>query len=497
VRTFCVAIAVVSAGLTAHAQAPSTFGSATPAGAAVERAATGPSQASSNEKKQKKQKKKTSDVIAPDEPVEPDQRVAEVAEDRPRHFVWKQHPSIRYGKVFRLDFQAKLQEDAHTSYPGAKGVACPDTALPSTCLWELHRNRVGIEGYFFRRIEYEVERELTEQELTERELLAGYTPKSLWKNVDVNVSYIDNVQVQLGRFKIPFSLDELTGDSHNDFAYRSLGANNLAPSRDTGVMLHGRFFKRGLGYATGVFRHDGDNSRSKKIQGGGQTWAGRLTGMPLRRLNPAAFGGLEVGTAVAISSVSDDSFRPNGLRGRTLFNQDTFYEPVYVNGDRLRWEADVDWTIGPASMRSEFIRVTDQRRKQGLGDQDLADARARSWYVSGTWILTGEGKSRPVKAANEFMRSGFGALEAAARYERLWFDSVASDDSSTGFRSPRADSIFPRGEKALTLGLNWTVNRWSKLQFNVIRERVEDPESNPVPNGGSSWSRVLRFQFVL
>jgi phosphate-selective porin len=496
VRTFCVAIAVVSAGLAAHAQAPSTFSSAKPAGAAVERAATGPSQTSSNEQKQNE---KTTEVIAPDEPVDPDQRAADIADDerRPPHFVWKQHPSIRYGKAFRLDFQAKLQEDAHGSYAGAKGVACANTALPSTCLWELHRNRVGVEGYFFKHIEFEAERELTEQELTEKELLAGYTPKSLWKNVDVNVSYINNLQVQVGRFKIPFSLDELTGDSHNDFAYRSLGANNLAPARDTGVMAHGRFFKRGMNYWTGMFRHDGDNARSKKIRGGGETFAARVTGTPLRRLNKAAFGSLELGTAVAISAVSDDSFRPNGLRGRTLFNQDTFFEPVYVNGRRHRWEGDLDWTIGPASARSEFTWATDQRLKQGLGDADLPDARSRSWYVAGTWIVTGERKKRPVKAANEMLRGGFGAVEAAVRYERLWFDSVGAADSSTGFRSPRAETIFQRGEKALTLGVNWTLNRWTKLQFNAIREQVEDPETNPVANGGASWSRVLRFQFVL
>jgi phosphate-selective porin len=95
------------------------------------------------------------------------------------------------------------------------------------------------------------------------------------------------------------------------------------------------------------------------------------------------------------------------------------------------------------------------------------------------------------------MRGGFGALEAAGRYERLWFDSVGAGGSTTGFRNPRADSIFQRGAKALTFGVNWTVNRWTKLQFNVIRERVEDPETNPVPNGGASWSRLVRFQIVL
>ena len=65
------------------------------------------------------------------------------------------------------------------------------------------------------------------------------------------------------------------------------------------------------------------------------------------------------------------------------------------------------------------------------------------------------------------------------------------------FRNPRAETIFPSGDRALTLGVNWTLNRFVKIQVNGIREHVEDPERNPVPNGAAFWSRVIRFQFVL
>lgn len=417
--------------------------------------------------------------------------------DRGFHFIWKEHPSIRHGSMFRLDVKATLQEDAHGSYAGANGLNCANTPLPTTCVWELQRNRVGIEGYVFERIEYEVEVELSEQELTERESLAGYTRKSQWKDVNVNVSYINNAQIQIGRFKIPFGLDELTGDSRNDFPYRSLGADYLAPSRDSGVMVHGRFLKRGLNYWTGVFRHDGDNARSKKIRGGNETFAARVSGTPLRPLSTAVFGGMEFGAAFAVSAVSDDSFTPNGLRGRTVLTHDTFYEPVYVNGHRRRWETDVDWTIGPASARSELTWVTDDRLQQGLGDEDLPVARARSWYVSGTWILTGEPKTRPVKAANEFLNGGVGAVEVTGRYERLWFDSVGSAGADVASRHPRAEQIVPSGDKALTVGINWTLNRWIRVQVSGIREQVEDPDRNPIAHGGAFWSRVVRFQFEL
>ena len=432
--------------------------------------------------KAKKKKAATEEEVSPDEPVDP----AADAGGRGWKFSWKQHPSVRYGNWFRLDGEAKMQEDGHSAYGPVSGL---DT-------WEFHRNRFGIKGYVTKHIEYEIEHEFTEHELTEKDIEAGITPKSRWKDVNLNLTYVKNAQVQIGKFKVPFGLDQLTGVTHNDFIYRSLGANYLAPGRDVGAQVHGSFWKHGLEYATGVFAHDGDNSKSKKIEGGGTTFATRVNGTPFRRLASSSIGAIEVGSAFAISALSDDSFRPNGLRGRTIMTQDTFYDSVYVKGHRRRGEADVDWTSGPASVRAEYTWVSDDRLQQGIGDQNLVDARARSWYVSGTWVLTGEDKRRPLKAARPFAQGGIGAIELAIRYERMSFDSSPADQGEP-LRNPRADTIFPSGDRALTLGLNWTLNRFTKIQVNGIREHVEDPQRNPVPNTDAFWSRVIRFQFVL
>jgi phosphate-selective porin OprO/OprP len=418
---------------------------------------------------------------APDEPLD----VNAPDPGRGVRFTWRQHPSLRVGSVFRADFQVKLQEDGRRSYDGARGLDP----------WELHRSRVGIQGHLFKRIEYEVERELNEKELSDKDIELGITPTSLWKDVFVNLAYVDNAQIQIGKFKIPFGLDQLTGVSQNDFAYRSLGAIYLAPARDIGGMVRGRFFRRGLSYWAGVFRHDGDNARSKRIQGGDRTFAGRVSATPFRPLTASPLAAMEIGTAFTVSKLTDDSFRPNGLRGRTVMTQDTFYEPVYVKGQRRRWEADVDWAAGPASARLEYTRVIDDRLQQSIGNTNLTDARARSWYVSGAWVLTGENKVRPLKAAAPFAQGGIGAIELAARYERLWFDSVGG--SGPPFRNSRAETIFGTGERVLTVGVNWTLNRFARIQVNAMREHVEDGQRSPVPNGAAFWSRIIRFQFVL
>jgi phosphate-selective porin OprO/OprP len=427
-------------------------------------------------------------TAAPDEPLDSDTEANPPAPKSAPQFVWKQHPSIRFGKTLRLDFEAKFQNDARSSYDGAETNADLST-------WELHRSRIGVLGTAFKHVDFEIERELQEKELSEKDILLGLTPAPQWKDVYVSVDYLKNVQIQGGKFKVPFGLDTTTGVTHNDFVYRSLGSIYLTPSRDVGLMAHGRFFKHGLNYWTGVFRHDGDNARSKKIQGGDGTFAARVTGLPLRRVSPEWLDGFALGTSFAVSKVSDDSFRPNGLRGRTVVTQDTFYEPVYVKGRRIRWAADLDWTIRAGSMRAEYTHVRDQRLSQGFGDEALPDGRYRAWYVSGTWLLTGEPKTRPVKAAEDFLQGGWGAVELAARMERAWFDSV--DRSDEPFANPRAFTILSTGDKVLTLGVNWTLNRFVKVQVNAIREQVEDPGRNPVPNGAAFWSRVLRLQLVL
>ena len=453
------------------------------------------------EKKEKKEKadkkpkgaKKAKKAAASDEKSPAPDEVVDAAsagyiDDVEHHgtFAWRAHPTIQIGSL-RLAGEFKLQEDGHASYDGAGAIAGLQP-------WEFHRNRIGVKGKYGKKIDFEIEYELTEKELTEKDILLGLTPKSQWKDVDLNYSYFKNAQVTLGKFKIPYSLDELTGVTHNDFIYRSLGALYLAPGRDIGTMMHGSFFKHGLRYQGGVFQHDGDNAKSKKIQGGDATLAGRVVVRPLRKLSPI-FDAFDVGTAMTFSRLSDDSFRPNGLRIRTVLTQDTFFEPVYVKGRRERYESDFDWTLHRASFRGEYFHVSDTRWGQSYINTDLPDAHYHAWYLTTTYTLTGENKQRPLRPINDIFDGGIGALEVAARVERIWGDSAPGNDDP--FANPRAEVILPSGEKAVTLGVNWTLNRFIKIQFNAIREQVEDADRNPVPNGAAFWSKVLRFQLVL
>jgi phosphate-selective porin OprO/OprP len=398
-------------------------------------------------------------------------------------FVWAEHPSVRAGRWLRLDFVTKIQFDRLD--PGDDPAGFDDS--------QLTRARVGIDGELFRVLQFSVERELTESGDVKLNAKSAKTP---WRDLWGELKLADGFQVRGGRFKVPFSLDQLTGISNNDFVYRSLGATYLAPARDIGGMVHGRLADDNFTYAAGVFEHDGDNSRSTKVAGGDRTVAVRITARPLARVKALNLDKAEFGGNVATTDVTDDSELPNGLRGRTVMSEYVFYEPVFVRGTRRRFGGDFDWTKDQFGARTEYMVVTDARDGQGLRGNDLNSARASAFYVQGTWVITGDRKNRPVEPKGPLFLGGAGAIEIAARFERIWFDSKATGEPA--FSNSRADVILPTGDKVATFGVNWYFNRWTKLQLNGIHEELEDAGRTPLLDGGTKfWSIVVRAQLAL
>ena len=90
-------------------------------------------------------------------------------------------------------------------------------------------------------------------------------------------------------------------------------------------------------------------------------------------------------------------------------------------------------------------------------------------------------------------RGGFGAVELALRVERIRFGSLGGDLLAS---TPpvRGD---PHGDRAITFGVNWYVNRWIKIQTNLVRNTIALPEQGPLPSQPVFWSRIVRFQFSM
>ena len=101
--------------------------------------------------------------------------------------------------------------------------------------------------------------------------------------------------------------------------------------------------------------------------------------------------------------------------------------------------------------------------------QDLPNLLARGWYLSGTWVVTGEKKAGGLEPRRAFLRDGgWGAVELALRCERLRLGSSAHPGPA--FVHPRAANLLGNSEQIWTFGLNWYLNRHTKIQANAVRE---------------------------
>jgi hypothetical protein len=231
-------------------------------------------------------------------------------------------PSFHFGKFLRVDLRARVHAEAHEEDR-----------------FNFERARIGLEGRFLKHFQYELERD--------------FRTKHPWKDAFVDFDHFDKAGFQAGKFKIPFSLEQLTSINNLEFVNRSRMAQDLAPARDIGVMLHGKLLNKIVSYQAGVFRNDGENSESKTAVRGTQTYAARLTVKPLPKV--------EVGGAMASSDVPEGL---NGLRGSD-------FPAVYVSGQRLRVGTEFQWEPGPFSLRSEWIHVSEARKGQSIRGTDL------------------------------------------------------------------------------------------------------------------------------
>ncbi|HET7698075.1 MAG TPA: porin [Vicinamibacterales bacterium] len=384
-----------------------------------------------------------------------------------------EHPEFDLGKGSRIELRARFAADRSGS-----DASTADPAEVSTI--DLGKRRIGVSGEIRNAFEFQVEAELDDDDP--------------WRDVYGDFKYFGFARVRGGKFKIPFSLDENTGASRLDFMYRSLAATHLAPGRDRGVMVHGRVAKERLRYEAGVFEHDGKNARTNNPAKvfGGQTLAARAAVEPLRNTKDAV-GDLSFAVAYSRSDVPEGI---SGLRGQTVLQQSFFTGADYiVNGQRRRLGVEMAFLPGPASVKMEWMRVETERLGESVEDGDLSPIVGDGWYVSGTYALTGEKKSRVQRPRKPLFQGGFGAVEVGARIESLRFRSGVSGETPS--TSPRADVIVGNRNQVTTLGVNWYINRFVKIQANFIREKLDDPAQGPLPSKASFNTKAIRFQFAL
>ncbi|HYE88041.1 MAG TPA: porin [Vicinamibacterales bacterium] len=399
------------------------------------------------------------------------------AQDR-RGFVWKDRPTIVFGEDVTVEVKGRALVEWRRFDPEIG----EDT-------FHLRTARVGLAGDLTRHLDWEIEREIAEVD--------DKVQFTEWKDVYVRWRTFDAVRVIGGRFKMPFGLEQTTGVSDLDFAYRSLGSNAIAPGRDRGVMVFGEAGR--FNYEAGVFDDDGNNAESNEpqfVQAGedledvGPSVAARIGGDLLRLLPVGRLRSANLGVAYTNSRVPEGL---NSLRGESVWGAD-FFERVYVKGRRQRLGAQFEWTPGPASVKAEWMQSREQRQEQSNRNADLSDYIGEAWYVAGTWFVTGEDKDSNVNPRRPLLEGGIGAIELAIRYERLGFRSAST--TGTAFRNPRSDYLLPNSNRVWTFGANWITSKWTRVIVNAIHENIEDVDRAPVTGAASYWSTLARLNIV-
>lgn len=307
----------------------------------------------------------------------------------------------------------------------------------------VRRARIGVRGSYEEAWSYLAEVDFAEDEVDIKDLWLAHGD-------------IAGGRLQVGQFKVPFSLEQLTSSNDITFLERSQ-ADMFAPARRLGIGWSRRaarhtFSVMGFGQEAGTDREGGDD---------GFGAAARATFLPL--LDERGY--LHVGIAVASyepahsgNEVMRFRQRPESRPASTRLIDTGVIDSVESTRS-LGLEAA--WTRGPLSLQGEYM--SSRVRRSGLPSPTF-DA----WYVYASYVLTGE--SRPY--AEGVIRSpvssdGRGAWELALRYSEGDLDDGAI-----------AGGVMEN----VTFGVNWYLRSNVRFMFNYVdvsstRAGVDDDPS--------------------
>jgi phosphate-selective porin OprO/OprP len=299
----------------------------------------------------------------------------------------------------------------------------------------------------------------------------------------LNVHYWNAFQVEAGKFKQPFSYEQLIQDRFVPTAERSL-IDQLVPARDEGIMIHGYNlfcgrFDYQVAVSNGEINGDFDTNDLKDL-------VARVAVRPFNNPDWWMLKGLQLGMGVTTGH-EQEPIMPNQLRTPATVLWFTFNSSVRANGLRNRWSPEVVYFNGPFGIAAQYFRQ-DQKMSPvfaGPGSQYDINVPFEGYYIMATYLLTGEERttySAPVVPNHPFdplhPLGCSGAWELVGRVSRLTVGDEVFMPLATGRRTfltladPTRSSL---GATEMTLGFNWYLNAWVRVQFNWEHAWFEDP----------------------
>ncbi|MGH8615406.1 MAG: OprO/OprP family phosphate-selective porin [Gammaproteobacteria bacterium] len=345
---------------------------------------------------------------------------------------------------FSFEVFGRLQTDAAWYWDD------DNTHLDSSA--EFRRARLGIGGTLWDYWIWKFETDFTEDRVS-------------IKDAYIRNTYLNPFAIQVGNFKEPFSLEQLTSSRFITFMERSIN-DDMVPERNLGAMV--QYIGPSWTASGGVFGEGIDNvSETLRTSNGGEGIGatGRITVAPILAEDRL----LHLGGAISWRKPDEpDSNAADDLRIRARPESHVTDVRLVDTGTiagvehSLRYGAEAAFAWGPWSLQGEYIYFDIDR-------QTGADPNFDGWYFYGSWFLTGESRAAAYKVdkGGVFDRikplrpwhapdlgGRWGAFELAARYSTI-------DLTDAGINGGEEDNF--------TAALNWYPNANLRLMLNYIR----------------------------
>lgn len=254
--------------------------------------------------------------------------------------------------------------------------------------------------------------------------------------------------LRVGFMKTPVGFEGNTSTGSTSFMETSLPMQAIYANRRLGMdwALTRKAYLVQLGY------YKGGN-----LQGDldGRMVAGRAAWTPFNSLgNVLHLGGSLSRESPQGTTDGRGRYNPPSVRLRALPEAGLITQRL-VDSGALRIAEYVDrrglealWIRGPWSVQSEYLDAKVKLRGRPAYD-------AHGWYAFGSWVMTGESRGYSAGNVSDVLPKGpWGALEFVLRYSTLDLD----DGTTRGGT-----------ENDWTLGANWYLTRFIKLQANYVR----------------------------
>jgi phosphate-selective porin OprO/OprP len=355
--------------------------------------------------------------------------------------------------------------------------------------FELRRARLGVKGFFYKDISYEVVGNMVGSNTN--------TIDTAW----VNLGYYSPAQLRVGRFTQPFNLEEIGGSNSSDFLESSY-VNQLTPATKLGVMVHGQPVK-GFNYAVSSFQ-EGFSETTNETANGSQ-FAARTA------LNFADFSGMKdtvlhmglsgtsgkynvtPASSSQTSSGASTTTRATVVGFRTVGRGLSNIYRAQLSGDALssgtysgasNTDAEVDRKLhglelagsyGPWKLQAEWAKASLDALHQNSGSFVRGDVKAS--YAQLVWNVTGESWADAYKGGafgsivpknNYKPGAGTGAWQLGLRYAK--YDASGIQVGGGSAREQNADK-----GSTVTLGVNWILNPNAKLMLNYDKTKFKTP----------------------